>query len=174
MSFLSLVAGWRGALIWAALAALLSGSAVFLVADAVGQRRLAEERFAFAQYRESAERAAREALVAARLQEQSWAMRLHQLQTQFDQETRDAEAENRKLRADIDTGARRLRIQGMCPAGAGEPANPAAAASGHAAAIELAPDARQAVLDLREALMRDQRALRACQAYAREISDVNL
>jgi len=170
MKFLSLLAGWRGALILAGLAALLSGSAVFYVSDAIGARRLAQGRLAFAQYREETERASRAALVAVRAREAAWAIRLHQLQTQFDQETRDAEAENRKLRADIDTGARRLRIQGMCPAIHGEPADPAAATSRAAAAIELAPDAGRAVLDLREAIMRDQRALRACQAYAREIS----
>lgn len=170
MSFLSFFAGWRGALLLAGLSALLAGSAVFIVSDAFAQKKLAAERLAFAQYREEAERAGREALIAARMQEQGWAMRVHQLQTKFDQETRDAEAENRKLRADIDTGARRLRIQGMCPASDGEPANSAASASRHATTIELAPDARRVVLDLREAILRDQRALRACQAYAREIS----
>ncbi|WP_218568397.1 lysis protein [Pseudomonas sp. LS-2] len=83
-----------------------------------------------------------------------------------------ANAENESLRRAVADGTRRLRIAGTCSAGSGN-SNVSQATSttsvGDAGSVELSRETGQAVLDLRRALISDQAALRAAQAYIRHV-----
>ncbi|WP_054060096.1 lysis system i-spanin subunit Rz [Pseudomonas asplenii] len=79
---------------------------------------------------------------------------------------------NEKLRADVAAGQRRLRIAGSCSDSAGGGiASQATSASGlgDAATVELTPTAGRTVFDIRAGIITDQAALRALQAYVREV-----
>lgn len=83
-----------------------------------------------------------------------------------------ANAENESLRRAVADGTRRLRIAGTCSAGAGSsnvPKATGAAGVGDAGTIELSRETGQAVLDLRRDLLSDRAALRAAQAYIRDV-----
>jgi len=83
-----------------------------------------------------------------------------------------SQADNEKLRADVADGRRRLRIAGTCSVGTGGSVVPQATSAsglGDAASVELAPTAGQTVFDIRARIIADQAALRALQAYVREV-----
>jgi prophage endopeptidase len=81
-----------------------------------------------------------------------------------------ANAENESLRRAVADGTRRLRIAGSCSAGGGNVSKTASAASvGDAGSVELSRETGQAVLDLRRDLISDQAALKAAQAYIRDV-----
>jgi prophage endopeptidase len=81
-----------------------------------------------------------------------------------------ANAENESLRRAVADGTRRLRIAGSCSAGVGNvPGTASAASVGDAGSVELSRETGQAVLDLRRDLISDQAALRAAQAYIRDV-----
>lgn len=83
-----------------------------------------------------------------------------------------ANAENETLRRAVADGTRRLRIAGSCGAGGGNvPSATGAASVGDAGTVELAPTTGRAVLDLRASIIADQAALKACQAYVKDISE---
>jgi prophage endopeptidase len=103
---------------------------------------------------------------AARDKEQGWQAALNASQAQLAKERHDAQARENKLRADIDAGARRLRIAVRQQRLPGDPEGPTGS---HDTSIELAPSARAAYFDLRAGLKRDTEALKACQGYVRAI-----
>lgn len=91
------------------------------------------------------------------------------IDTQRTQELSNALADNDSLRA---AGAVRLRIAASCPRPAAAPGVPGAAtsASVDTQAADLAPEAGQAVWDLRAALIAERAQLLALQDYARQCS----
>jgi prophage endopeptidase len=81
-----------------------------------------------------------------------------------------ANAENESLRRAVADGTRRLRIAGSCSAGGGNVSGTASTASvGDAGSVELSRETGQAVLDLRRDLISDRSALKAAQAYIRDV-----
>lgn len=109
---------------------------------------------------------ARQALVKQQDAEQ----KLAALDKTATEEKDKANAENEKLRRAVADGTRRLRIAGSCSAGSGNVSGTASAASvGDAGSVELSRETGQAVLDLRRDLISDQAALRAAQAYIRDV-----
>lgn len=80
--------------------------------------------------------------------------------------------ENKRLAAADAAGNGRLRIAASCPAAAGSGGVPAAASTAsldHGTAVEVDPEARRAVWDLRADLIADRSALTALQRYVREV-----
>lgn len=81
-----------------------------------------------------------------------------------------ANAENESLRRAVTDGTRRLRIAGSCSAGCGNVSKATSAASvGDAGSIELSAASGSSILDIRAGIIADQAALRAAQAYIRNV-----
>lgn len=80
----------------------------------------------------------------------------------LDAERTKAREEVSRLRADVDSGAVRLRVAGRCPA-AGLPANPLVPGRTDPAAPELDTAARPAYFALRSGLTDTEKTLAACQ-----------
>jgi prophage endopeptidase len=81
-----------------------------------------------------------------------------------------ANAENETLRRAVADGTRRLRIAGSCSAGGGNVSGTAGAASmGDTGSVELSAATGRSVLDIRAGIIADQAALRAAQAYIRDV-----
>lgn len=81
-----------------------------------------------------------------------------------------ANAENETLRRAVADGTRRLRIAGSCSANSGNVSKAASAASvGDAGSVELSAATGRSVLDIRAGIIADQAALRAAQAYIRDV-----
>jgi prophage endopeptidase len=81
-----------------------------------------------------------------------------------------ANAENESLRRAVADGTRRLRIAGSCSAGGGSvPGTASAAGLGDAGTVELSAATGRSVLDIRAGIIADQAALRAAQAYIRDV-----
>lgn len=77
---------------------------------------------------------------------------------------RNAEVEDDRLRADVDAGHQRLRVQATCPAaGGGVPSAGAAAGVGYGTRAELDPAARSTYFALRAGIQRVTAQLAACQ-----------
>ncbi len=97
---------------------------------------------------------------------------LANLDSKNSQERDALNVENESLcRANAD-GNRRLRIAGTCSSGSsGSNVSKATSATsvGNAATIELSQSAGQSVFDIRAGIIADQAALRAAQAYIREV-----
>lgn len=83
----------------------------------------------------------------------------------------DAKIEQDRLKRDIDTGARKLRINGICIAtsSGSVPSETGATGIGYASTIELAPEARQDYYDLRAGIQNDQAALTTLQNYVTNV-----
>lgn len=103
----------------------------------------------------------------ARETEHMWQGRVDALQAQLEKDKRDADAREALLRADVDAARRSLRISARCPVAGTE--TPGTAGGGDGGPVELSTEARQAYFDLRAAIISDDRALRACQAYVRSL-----
>lgn len=111
---------------------------------------------------------ARQALEKQQQAEQS----LRDLDTRMIKEKTDALTENDRLRRAVADGDRRLRIAGTCrtpDASRDLPGTASTASLGDAGTIELAPTAGRSVLDIRAGIIADQSALRALQAYVRDV-----
>jgi prophage endopeptidase len=81
-----------------------------------------------------------------------------------------ANAENESLRRAVADGTRRLRIAGSCSAGGGNvPGTASAASVGNAGTVELSSATGRSILDIRAGIIADQAALRAAQAYIRDV-----
>lgn len=81
---------------------------------------------------------------------------------------RSAQTEDDGLRADVDAGRQRLRVQATCAAaGGGVPAAGAAARVGDGARTELDPAARSDYFALRAGIRQVTAQLQACQAWLR-------
>ncbi|MGV8917821.1 MAG: lysis system i-spanin subunit Rz [Pseudomonas sp.] len=82
-------------------------------------------------------------------------------------------AENDQLHSDVDARNRWLRIAGRCPASNPSNGNVSSTAIapglGDAAAVELSPEAGQAVFDIRADIIADRAALKALQDYATNV-----
>lgn len=106
-------------------------------------------------------------------QQQRAASALAELDRQYTQEKEQAHAENKALRRAVADGTRRLRIAGDCPADpqrvSGSAGTPGVDDAG---AVELAPAAGRAVLDIRSGIIADQAALKALQEYVGSVCQV--
>lgn len=79
-------------------------------------------------------------------------------------------AENESLRRSLAAGDHRLRVAGSCRAGSSNvPSTASAPSLGDATTVELAPAAGQSVFDIRAGIIADQAALKAAQAYIRDV-----
>ena len=108
----------------------------------------------------------RQALAKQQSAEQALAV----LDQKATEEKTNALAENDKLRADVASGARRLRIAGSCRADSGNvPGTASTTSLGNGGAVELAPAAGRAVFDIRAGIIADQAALKALQAYVTNV-----
>lgn len=103
---------------------------------------------------------------AARATEQDWQAKLDASQSQLAKERNDAQKRESTLRADIDTGARKLRIaisRQQLPDGS------EGTSGSNDATAELSPTSRRAYHDLRAAIIADTQTINACQGYVRAI-----
>lgn len=109
---------------------------------------------------------AREALAKQQDAEQKLAV----LDKDATEQKEKANAENETLRRAVADGTRRLRITGSCSAGSGKVSQATSAARmGDAGSVELSAAAGRSVLDIRAGIIADQAALRAAQAYIRDV-----
>lgn len=109
---------------------------------------------------------ARQALAQQQAAEQALAV----LDQKSQKEKTDALAENEKLRSDVASGARRLRIAGSCRAGGSNvPSSTGAAGLGDAGSVELAEASGRTLLDIRAGIIADQAALKALQEYVSNV-----
>ncbi|WP_249406855.1 lysis protein [Pantoea agglomerans] len=77
-----------------------------------------------------------------------------------------AESENDALRRQLAAGTRRMYVHAKCPvSGTGTAAG--SGRMGDGAAVELAADSRQNILDIRAGIIRDQEKLKYLQDYVR-------
>lgn len=107
-----------------------------------------------------------EATEKARATEQDWQAKLNASQAALTKERQDALKRESSLRADIDTGARKLRIaitKQQLPDGS-EGTSGSDDATG-----ELAPSARSTYYRIRDAIIADTQTINACQGYVRAI-----
>lgn len=107
-----------------------------------------------------------EATEAARVKEQRWQAKLNASQAELAKERQDAQNRESSLRADIDTGARKLRIAIAKQHLSGDPES---APGSDDATAELAPEARRNYYDFRAAIITTEAALKSCQGYVRAI-----
>ncbi|MGF6154046.1 lysis system i-spanin subunit Rz [Pseudomonas fluorescens] len=109
---------------------------------------------------------ARQALEKQQIAEQALAA----LDQKAQEDKTNALAENDKRRANVASGARRLRLAGSCSAGGGNLSGTAVGASlGDASTFELAPAAGSTVLSIRAGIIADQAALKALQSYVMNV-----
>ncbi len=90
----------------------------------------------------------------------------------YTKEKADDLAENESLRRAVADGTRRLRIAGTCSTGSGSSSVPETSSTsgvGDAGSIELSATAGRSVLDIRAGIIADQEALKAAQAYIRDV-----
>lgn len=84
---------------------------------------------------------------------------------------RDAEKQNNQLRADVDAGRKRLRVNASCPASNNNlPETGASTSMDNGAAARLTKDAEQAYFDLESGIARVKAQLLACQSRLRQPS----
>lgn len=79
-----------------------------------------------------------------------------------------ADEENARLRAAVDAGVKRLRVNVRCPAPR-LPEAPAGSGVDHGAGAELDPSTRPDYFALRSGLIRVEAKLKACQAIINEV-----
>jgi len=89
-----------------------------------------------------------------------------QLDKKYAQELADAKNENDKLRSDIESGTKRLRVNATCKSVSGTAKS---SSLDDAAATELTPDARQNYFSLREQLTISEKQIRGLQDYIRKV-----
>lgn len=104
--------------------------------------------------------------VAARATEHRWQAQLSDLTEQLEKERKDAKTREDQLRADVNDGARKLRI---AVGRVSMPGTASATGGRDGDAAELAPEARRAYFDLRASIIENQQALAACQGYVASI-----
>ena len=158
------LAGWRGY----AAAVLLGAGAAWFILDAFHGRELAERERDQAERVADAQRAAREIL-----------QRRYAAVTEINERNaraewaaygglRSAQIEDDGLRADVDAGRQRLRVQATCSAaGGGVPPAGTAAGVDHGTRAELDPAARSDYFALRAGIQRLTAQLQACQTRLR-------
>lgn len=122
---------------------------------------------AYSEERLAAANAASSALQAMLKERDEADARFAAAETEQYRRLRDAEKENERLRADVDTGRQRLRVRAVCSGGDGVPEASTVTSVGHGATAELDPAARQDYFALRAGIERVTRQLGACQARLR-------
>jgi prophage endopeptidase len=93
---------------------------------------------------------------------------LQQLDEKNTEELNDALEENKHLRADVDAGRQRLRLNATCSS-ATVPADPGAAGLADAGTAELTADARQDYFTLRDQLALTRQQVLGLQDYVRNV-----
>lgn len=78
-----------------------------------------------------------------------------------------AESENDDLRRQLAAGSRRMYVSAKCPT-TGSGKSTATSRMGNGTAVELAPDSRRNVLDIRAGIISDQAKVRYLQQYINE------
>lgn len=102
--------------------------------------------------------------------QQSAEQALAALDQKATEEKTNALAENDKLRADIASGARRLRIAGSCSASGGSvPSTAISSGMGDAGTVELSPASGSTILSIRAGIIADQAALKALRSYVMNV-----
>ncbi|PAA14441.1 lysis protein [Pseudomonas fragi] len=95
---------------------------------------------------------------------------LAELDAKATTEKAHALAENEKLRADVATGDRRLRIAGRCSANSSDlPDTTSTARLDDGGTVELAGAAGRTVFNIRAGIIKDRAALKGLQKYVREV-----
>ncbi|MBD8242511.1 lysis protein [Pantoea agglomerans] len=79
-----------------------------------------------------------------------------------------AESENDALRRQLAAGTRRMYVHAKCPV-SGTGAAAVSGSMGDGAAVELAGDSRQNILDIRAGIIRDREKLRYLQGYIGDV-----
>ena len=162
----ALAAKW-GLLALAVLALMIGTGACawFWQANSYG-KKLAEQKSTFDTDLTSIANAGAAQSRQALAKQQSAEQALAALDQKATEEKTNALAENDKLRADVASGARRLRIAGSCSAGGGNvPGTAISSSLGDAGTFELSPASGSTVLSIRAGIIADQAALRALQDY---------
>lgn len=88
-----------------------------------------------------------------------------ELDIKYAKELADAKSENDRLRADVESGSKRLRVNATCKA----PNTSATSSVDDDATTELTPDARQNYFSLREQLTTSEKQIRGLQDYIRKV-----
>ncbi|OCQ52478.1 Bacteriophage lysis protein [Photorhabdus australis subsp. thailandensis] len=91
---------------------------------------------------------------------------LNELDRQHMEKLNNAESENNTLRTQLASGTHRMYVAGRCPV-SGISEGTTARRVGHDTSIELAADAGQNILAVREGIIRDQQKLKYLQEYVR-------
>lgn len=107
------------------------------------------------------------AMIEARRREAEMSEEIAAIDAQRTKEVQDAQADNDRLRADVASGVKRLRVRAKCPAGVSAP--PAASGVDTDAAAELSGAARQDYHALRAGIAQVTGQLLACQDYVRAV-----
>lgn len=93
-----------------------------------------------------------------------------ELDAKLTKEKSDALTENDRLRRAVADGSRRLRVAGTCSTSGGHVSGTASAAGvGDGGTVELTQVAGRNVFDIRRDIIADQAALKAAQAYIRDV-----
>lgn len=103
---------------------------------------------------------------AARATEQDWQAKLNASQDALTKERQDALKRESTLRADIDTGARKLRIAISKQRVSSDPEGTSGSDD---ATAELSANSRSIYFRLRAAIIADTQTINACQGYVRAI-----
>lgn len=158
-----LVAGWRGY----AAAAVVGGVVAWTVQGWRYGEQLAEQRAARADEVAEGQRQAREILARRHADVAEINERNGRAEWAAYGGLRSAQIEDDRLRADVDSGGQRLRVQASCGSAAsgGVSAAGTAARVGNGTRPELDPAARQDYFALRAGIRRMTAQLAVCQAY---------
>lgn len=103
--------------------------------------------------------------------EKTWADDVADIKAQHAKDVDHDKSIEDALRAAVDAGARKLRIAGVCASGdhSATSKNTDGTGGGDGATVELDPDSRQAYFELRDAIERDTRTIKACQSYVKSV-----
>jgi prophage endopeptidase len=88
-----------------------------------------------------------------------------ELDIKYAKELADAKSENDRLRADVESGTKRLRVNATCKA----PNTSATSSMDDATTAELTPDARQNYFSLREQLATSEKQILGLQEYINRV-----
>lgn len=159
--------GWKGYAAAALVGALVAGGAAWTVQGWRKDVRIAEQQRDQAMWVAGAQRQAREILQRRHAEVGQINERNAKAEWAAYGGLRSAQIEDDRLRADVDSGGQRLRVQASCGSAAsgGVSAAGTAARVGNGTRPELDPAARQDYFALRAGIRRMTAQLAVCQAY---------
>lgn len=163
----TLIGGWKGYAAAALAGGLILGGAAWTAQGWRKDVRIAEQQRDQAQQVADAQRQAREIMQRRHAEVGQINERNAKAEWAAYGGLRSAQIEDDRLRADVDAGHQRLRVQASCgpAAGGGVSAAGTAASVGDGARAELDPAARSTYFALRAGIQRMTAQLAACQAY---------